>query len=61
MERELQIVETLVKLITVLKRPVTAWKELLQVDIYAIGATSFCQNLKQIRTVAFATSLYEID
>ena len=60
-ERELRIVETLVKPATILKRFVTARKELPQVDIYAIGATGFCQNLKQTGTVAFVTSLYEID
>ena len=61
MERELRIVETPVKPATVLKRSVTARKELPRVDIFAIGAAGFRRNLKQTGTVAFVTSLYEID
>jgi hypothetical protein len=31
------------------------------VDIYCIGAVGFLRNLRQLDTVAFTTSLYEID
>jgi hypothetical protein len=61
MERELQIVETVTEPTPVRKRPVTACKELPQVDICAIGAAGFRRNLKGPGAVAFTTSLYEID
>ena len=35
--------------------------DLLPVDIYCIGAVGFYWNLVQLDTIAFITSLYEID
>jgi hypothetical protein len=61
MERELRMWETPVKLVLVRKLSVTARKDLPRVDIYCIGAVGFHRNLKQAGTIAFSTSLYEID
>jgi hypothetical protein len=61
MERKLQIIEVLTKLTPTCKQPVTAYKELPQIDICAIRAVGFYQNFKQLRTKTFTTSLYEIN
>jgi hypothetical protein len=60
MERELRMLETPKKTRTARKPSVTV-QRLPQFDICGIGAVGFHRNLKQPGTVAFTTSLYEID
>jgi hypothetical protein len=60
-KRELQIVETPTRSMPTCKQPVTAYKELSQIDICAIRAIGFHRNFKQPRTKTFTTSLYKIN
>ena len=61
MERELQLLESPVKLPRIRKSPVTVRKSLPRVDICGIGAAGFRRNLERPGAVVFVTSLCEID